>query len=418
MTSTVPEKRQYDPVSVSPLSFWAGTADEREEKFKILRDERPISWHPPLEGALMPPQQDGIWAITRHEDIVAVSKDWETFSSADGIQQEEVPDDISEAAASFLAMDPPRHTRLRRLVSAAFTPKRVKAIDEQIRDQAKKIVDDLIEAGDCDFVEQVSKRLPMWTIFEMMGLPPELREAGAHAADGMVSWADEDVAAGREPGEVLNESLVSLLSMGLDLAEQRRAKPADDLMTNLVQAEVDGEKLTDEEIGAFFVLLSVAGNDTTRNTISLTTKALTEFPDQKKYLMEDYDGRIGTAIEEFVRWASPVMSFRRTVTCDTELRGQQIKAGEWVVTFFSSGNRDDQVFTDPNTFDLSRNPNPHVAFGGGGVHFCMGNMLAKTQLRAIFKELLFRVPNLRVGEPTYLVGNFVRAVKSMPCTLG
>lgn len=418
MTSTVPEKRQYDPVSVSPLSFWAGTADEREEKFKILRDERPISWHPPLEGALMPPQQDGIWAITRHEDIVAVSKDWETFSSADGIQQEEVPDDISEAAASFLAMDPPRHTRLRRLVSAAFTPKRVKAIDEQIRDQAKKIVDDLIEAGDCDFVEQVSKRLPMWTIYEMMGLPPEQREAGAHAADGMVSWADEEVAAGREPGEVLNESLVTLLSMGLDLAEQRRAKPADDLMTNLVQAEVDGEKLTDEEIGAFFVLLSVAGNDTTRNTISLTTKALTEFPDQKKYLMEDYDGRIGTAIEEFVRWASPVMSFRRTVTRDTELRGQPIKAGEWVVTFFSSGNRDDRVFTDPNTFDLSRNPNPHVAFGGGGVHFCMGNMLAKTQLRAIFKELLFRVPNLRVGEPTYLVGNFVRAVKSMPCTLG
>lgn len=418
MTSTVPEKRQYDPVSVSPLSFWAGTADEREEKFKILRDERPISWHPPLEGALMPPQQDGIWAITRHEDIVAVSKDWETFSSADGIQQEEVPDDISEAAASFLAMDPPRHTRLRRLVSAAFTPKRVKAIDEQIRDQAKRIVDDLIEEGDCDFVEQVSKRLPMWTIYEMMGLPPEQREAGAHAADGMVSWADEEVAAGREPGEVLNESLVTLLSMGLDLAEQRRAKPADDLMTNLVQAEVDGEKLTDEEIGAFFVLLSVAGNDTTRNTISLTTKALTEFPDQKKYLMEDYDGRIGTAIEEFVRWASPVMSFRRTVTRDTELRGQPIKAGEWVVTFFSSGNRDDQVFTDPNTFDLSRNPNPHVAFGGGGVHFCMGNMLAKTQLRAIFKELLFRVPNLRVGEPTYLVGNFVRAVKSMPCTLG
>lgn len=418
MTSTVPEKRQYDPVSVSPLSFWAGTADEREEKFKILRDERPISWHPPLEGALMPPQQDGIWAITRHEDIVAVSKDWETFSSADGIQQEEVPDDITEAAASFLGMDPPRHTRLRRLVSAAFTPKRVKAIDEQIRDQAKKIVDDLIEAGDCDFVEQVSKRLPMWTIYEMMGLPPEQREAGAHAADGMVSWADEEVAAGREPGEVLNESLVTLLSMGLDLAEQRRAKPADDLMTNLVQAEVDGEKLTDEEIGAFFVLLSVAGNDTTRNTISLTTKALTEFPDQKKYLMEDYDGRIGTAIEEFVRWASPVMSFRRTVTRDTELRGQPIKAGEWVVTFFSSGNRDDRVFTDPNTFDLSRNPNPHVAFGGGGVHFCMGNMLAKTQLRAIFKELLFRVPNLRVGEPTYLVGNFVRAVKSMPCTLG
>ncbi|GAA5129586.1 cytochrome P450 [Haloechinothrix salitolerans] len=418
MTSTVSQKRQYDPVSVSPLSFWAATAAEREEKFKILRDERPVSWHPPLEGALMPPEQDGIWAITRHEDIVTVTKDWETFSSAHGVQQEEVPAEILEAAESFLGMDPPRHTRLRRLVSAAFTPKRVAVIEDQIRNQAKQIVDDLIEAGDCDFVEQVSKRLPMWTIYEMMGLPPEQREAGAHAADGMVSWADEDVAAGREPGEVLNESLVTLLTLGMELAEQRRANPADDLMTNLVQAEVDGQRLTDEEIGAFFVLLSVAGNDTTRNTITLTTKALSDFPEQKELLMMDYDGRIKTAVEEFVRWATPVMTFRRTVTHDTELRGQRIAAGEWVVMFYSSGNRDERVFTDPHVFDITRDPNPHVAFGGGGVHFCLGNQLAKTQLRAIFKELLFRVPNLEVGEPTYLVGNFVHAVKSMPCTLG
>lgn len=417
MTSTISQQRQYDPVSVSPLSFWAGTAEQREEKFRILRDERPISWHPPVEGALMPPEQDGIWAVVRNEDIVRVSRDHETFSSAYGVQQEEVPAEILEAAESFLGMDPPRHTRLRRLVSAAFTPKRVAKIEEQIKDQARRMVDDLLDAGDCDFVSQVSKRLPMWTIYEMMGLPPEQREAGAHAADGMVSWADEDVAAGREPGQVLNESLVTLLGIGMELAEHRRMHPADDLMTNLVQAEVDGQRLTDEEIGAFFVLLSVAGNDTTRNTITLTMKAFCDFPDQRRLLLEDFDGRIKTAIEEFVRWVTPVMSFRRTVLKDVEMHGRQISAGEWVVMFYSSGNRDERVFTDPNTFDISRDPNPHVAFGGGGPHFCMGNMLAKTQLRAIFDQLLHRVPKLDVGEPTYLVGNFVRAVKSMPCTL-
>ncbi|NKQ54219.1 cytochrome P450 [Amycolatopsis sp. K13G38] len=417
MTSTMPTTRSYDPVSVSPLSFWAATAEERERSFRILRDERPVSWHPPLEGALMPPQQEGVWAVVRHEDIVRVSKDYETFSSAHGVMQEEVPEDILDAAQSFLGMDPPRHTRLRRLISSAFTPRQVAKIEEQIRGQAKRIVDELIEAGDCDFVAQVSKRLPMWTIYEMMGLPEQYREAAAEGADGMVSWADEDVAAGREPGQVLNDALISLLTIGMDLAEMRRAKPTEDLMTNLVQAEVDGQRLTDEEIGAFFVLLSVAGNDTTRNTISLTTKALCEFPDQRALLLENFEGRIGTAIEEFARWVTPVMTFRRTVMRDVELGGQQLSEGEWVVMFYSSGNRDERVFSEPERFDITRSPNPHVAFGGGGPHYCMGNMLAKTQLRALFDQLLHRVPELQVSDPTYLVGNFVRGVKSMPCTL-
>jgi cytochrome P450 len=417
MTSAIAEHRAYDPVSVSPLSFWAATAEEREKSFRALRQERPISWHPPLEGSLMPPQQDGIWAVVRHQDILRVSKDWETFTSSQGVQQEEVPSEILEAAESFLGMDPPRHTRLRKLVSAAFTPKQVAKIEQQIKSQARTIVDELLDAGDCDLVSQVSKRLPMWTIYEMMGLPVSDRETAAHAADGMVSWADEDVAGGREPGTVLNESLVTLLSLGLELAEFRRATPADDLMTNLVQAEVDGQRLSDEEIGAFFVLLSVAGNDTTRNTISLTAKAFNDFPDQRALLLGDFDGRIKTAIEEFVRWASPVMTFRRTVTKDVELHGRHLSEGEWVVLFYSSGNRDESVFTEPYRFDITRNPNPHVGFGGGGPHFCMGNMLAKTQLRALFDELLHRVPTLQVGEPTYLTGNFVRGVKSLPCTI-
>lgn len=409
--------RTYDPVSISPLSFWAGTAEDREASFKILRDERPLSWHPPLAGALMAPEIDGIWVVTRHEDIAYVSKHPDLFSSAKGVQSEAVPEEMLEAAESFLGMDGVSHSSLRKLVSSVFTPRQVAKIQDQIKNQATTIVDELLRTKNGDFVQQVSKRLPMWTIYEMMGLPEDMRDEAAHNADGMVSWADEDVAAGRESGEVLSDSLVGLLTAGLELAELRRSQPTSDLMSQLVQAEVDGCKLTDEELGAFFVLLSVAGNDTTRNTITLTTHALQQFPAQRELLVQDYDGHIKPAMEEFVRWVTPVMTFRRTVTQDTVLRGQEIKEGEWVMMMYSSANRDERVFADPHTFDIRRKPNNHLGFGGGGPHFCMGSFLAKMQLEAFFRELIFRAPNLRVGEPEYLVGNFVRAAKSMPYTL-
>ncbi|MGH3565125.1 MAG: cytochrome P450 [Pseudonocardia sp.] len=412
-----PNRPEYDPVSLAPLTFWGKTPAERERDFAILRDECPVSWHPPAEGAMMPPEGDGFWAITRHADIVAISKNAKDFSSAQGVMMENVPEDLLEASMSFLAMDAPRHTVLRKLISSAFTPRQVAKIDEQIQGQARRIVDELIETGDCDFVDEVARKLPMWTIYEMFGLPEEHHLAAAHSADGMVSWADEEVRGGKEPAELINDSLLTLITIGIDLAESRRRQPRDDLMTNLVQAEVDGLRLTDEEIAAFFVLLSVAGNDTTRHTITSAMKALTDFPDQRKTLTADLDATIGTAVDEFIRWASPVMTFRRTATRDLELHGRQIRAGDWVVLCYASGNRDDRAFTEPNSFDVRRTPNNHVGFGGGGAHFCMGHSLAKTQLRAIFGQLLCRVPDLRVGEPVPVVGNFVDAVKSMPCTL-
>jgi cytochrome P450 len=418
MTIEAPQRmRPYDPVSISPLEFWAMTADEREKSFKTLRDERPLSWHPPIEGALLPVEIDGVWAVTRHEDISYVSKNPELFCSGQGVMIEAVPDDILDAAQSFLAMDAPQHSTLRRLISSVFTPRQVAKIQDQVNNQAVRIVDDLIKTTDGDFVEQVSKKLPMWTVYEMIGLPEEQRDEAAHHADGMVSWADTDVAAGREPGQVINDSLVGLLTIGLELAERRRAAPGNDLMSQLVQAEVDGRQLTDDELGAFFVLLSVAGNDTTRNTISLTTMALQQHPEQRALLERDYDATIKVAIEEFVRWGSPVMTFRRTATQDTVLREQEIKQGDWVLMIYSSGNRDERVFADPYKFDLTRKPNPHVGFGGGGPHFCMGAFLAKMQLEAFFRELIFRAPSLRVGQPEYLTGNFVHAVKSLPYTL-
>jgi len=416
-TETITAARPYDPVSISSLDFWAMSADEREPSFKTLRDERPLSWHRPIEGALMEAEIDGLWAVTRNKDIAYVSKNPQLFCSGQGVMIEAVPEEILDAAQSFLAMDGAQHSTLRRLISSVFTPRQIAKIQEQINNQAATIVTDLLETSEGDFVEQVSKRLPMWTIYEMIGLPEEARDEAAHNADGMVSWADADVAAGREPGEVLNDSLVGLLTTGLELAERRRAKPGSDLMSLLVQAEIDGRRLTDDELGAFFVLLSVAGNDTTRNTVTLTAMALQQFPDQKKLLENDFDKHIKHGIDEFVRFASPVMTFRRTATQDTELCGQQVKEGEWVLLMYSSGNRDDRVFKEPNRLDITRDPNPHVGFGGGGPHFCMGSFLAKMQLEAIFRELIFRAPNLRVGEPEYLTGNFVRAVKSLPYTL-
>lgn len=411
------DRPEFDPISVSTLEFWAQTAEEREPSFKILRDERPISWHPPIEGALMPPPIDGVWAVTRHEDIEYVSKHPELFCSGQGTQIEAVPPELLEQAESFLSMDGEKHSSLRRLISSVFTPRRLGVIRDQVNAQAVQIVDDLVKTKEGDFVEQVSKRLPMWSIYEMMGLDPELREEVTRHADGMVSWADPDVAAGREPMQVLIDSLFGLRTAAFDLAEQRRAKPTDDLMSQLVQAEVDGRRLTNDELGAFFVLLSVAGNDTTRNTTSLTTMALQQFPDQKDLLINDFDEHIHVAIEEFVRWSTPVMTFRRTATRDTVLRDQEIKEGDWLLMMYSSGNRDERVFTDPHKFDIGRKPNPHVSFGGGGPHYCMGAFLAKMQLESIFRELIFRAPTLRVGEPEYLRSNFMHAVKSLPYTL-
>ena len=407
----------FDEVSISPLAFWAQTAAERDVSFKVLRDERPVSWQPPLEGALMEAEQPGFWAVARHEDVVYVSKNPDLFCSGEGVMIEEVPGDILEAAQSFLAMDAPRHGALRRLVSLAFTPRQVAKISEKIREQSVRIVDDLLTTTSGDFVAQVSKRLPMYSIYEMMGLPEDRREEAAHHADGMVSWADPDVAAGREPGEVLNDSLVGLITIAFEEVAARRAQPTDDLMTALVQAEVDGQTLTDEEIASFFVLLSVAGNDTTRNSISLGMRAFQDFPDQAKLLLDDPEKLLAPAVEEVIRYATPVMTFRRTATQDSVLGGQQIREGDWVVTLFSSANRDDRVFVDPHAFDITRPENPHVGFGGGGPHFCLGNQLAKTQLRFLFHELLTRAPALQLGDPNYLVGNFVHAVKSMPYTL-
>jgi cytochrome P450 len=331
---------------------------------------------------------------------------------------EDAPQEFLDAAQSFLPMDDPKHAKLRGLVQKAFAPRHVRTIEDGIRADARTIVDELEEGATGDFVERVAKRLPLMTIMRMLGAPEADRDRLVHQADAMVSWNDSDFLAGREPLAVIGEAIAALHEAAAAIAADRRAQPGDDLIKALVEAEVDGDRLTDFDIASFFVLLSVAGNDTTRHTTSHAMKALCDFPDQRPALVADLEGRIDVAVEEFVRWASPVMTFRRTATRDAEIGGQPVAKGEKVVLFYPSANRDEAAFPNADRFDIARDPNRHVGFGGGGPHYCMGAALARAQLKALFTELLRAFPEIEVGEPRYLAGNFVNGISEMPMKAG
>ena len=405
-------------VDLGALDFWGRPAEQRDEYFAYLRRERPLSLHEPPEDILELPEQGRrpYWAIVRHEDIRTISRDARTFRSGEGVQFADAPPEMLEASQSFLAMDAPRHTKLRGLVSAAFTPRQIKRIEDGIRVNARRIVEEAAPTGGGDFVELIAKRLPLVTISDMLGVPEPDRERVVAAADVLVSAADPEVFGDLPPLQVLGEALWTLTEFATGLAEHREREPGDDLMTALVQAEVDGERLTHNEIAAFFVLLSVAGNDTTRHTTSHAMRALTLNPQQRELLLEDLDERLPAAVEEFVRWASPVLTFRRTTTREVELHGETLPPGERVVLFYHSGNRDERAFADPWRFDVARDPNRHLGFGGGGPHYCLGASLARTQLRSIFGELLRAVPDIEAGEPELLRSAFIHGVKRMDVT--
>ncbi|MDQ2629159.1 MAG: cytochrome P450 [Actinomycetota bacterium] len=418
MSAPSPSARSFDPIDLSSRAFWSSTAAERERSYAVLRAERPVSWHPPVEDAMLDdPDDPGFWAVTRHADIVTVSRTNEVFLSGKGVQFENIPAELLETTQSFLAMDPPRHTTLRKLATAAFTPRQVRRIEGSIKASAKAIVEELKAAGSgADFVEYCAKELPLRTLADMMGIPGSERAQVAHAADALVTANDPVCLGGRSAMEVMFESVGYLHQLAGTLAAQRREQPGDDLFSSLVNAEVDGDRLTDAEISAYFVLLCVAGNDTTRQTTSHALKALTDFGEQRAWLLEDFDRRIGMAVEEFIRYATPVMTFRRTAATDYELGGQTIRAGDKVAMFYASGNWDETVFDQPDRLDLSRDPNPHVGFGGGGQHYCLGTHVARAQLRAMFTELLRELPGIEAGKPEYVAGSFIHGVRAMPCT--
>jgi len=408
---------QTPEADLGSLDFWGKPAEERDRYFARLRREAAISRHEPPEDILGLPQQErmGYWAIVRYKDVRAISRDPGNFCSGAGTQFADAPQEFLEASMSFLAMDAPRHTKLRGLVSSAFTPRQVARIEAGIRVNARRIVEEAAPTGGGDFVALIAKRLPLVTISDMIGVPKADRERVVSAADLLVTTSDPEVFGERPPIEVIGEALWTLTQFATELAAFRERNPGEDLMTALVQAEADGEHLTHAEIAAFFVLLSVAGNDTTRHTTSHPMRALTVNPDQRALLLEDLEGRLGAAVEEFVRWASAVMTFRRTTTDTVELHGQHLPAGENVVLFYHSANRDEQIFVEPWRFEVTRDPNRHLGFGGGGPHYCLGASLARAQLRSIFGELLRLLPDIQAQEPELLRSAFVHGVKRMEC---
>jgi cytochrome P450 len=413
----VSERAPTPEADLGSLEFWGRPAEERDRCFARMRREEPLSRHQPPEDILGLPEQERMsyWAVVRYDDVRRISRDPATFCSAQGVQFGDVPQELLEASQSFLAMDAPRHTKLRGLVSAAFTPRQVARIEEGIARNARQIVEGAAPTGGGDFVELIAKRLPLVTISDMIGVPDAHREQVVADADLLVSVADPEAFGERPPIEVLGEAMWKLTEFAKDLAAHREQHPGDDLMTALVQAEVDGDRLTHAEIGAFFVLLSVAGNDTTRHTTSHALRALTLNPQQRALLWGDPAARLPLAVEEFVRWASPVLTFRRTTTRVVELHGQRLDRGEKVVLFYHSANRDETAFEDPWRFDITRDPNRHAGFGGGGPHYCLGASLARTQLRSIFAEIARLMPDIEAGEPELLRSSFIHGVKRMPC---
>jgi cholest-4-en-3-one 26-monooxygenase len=378
------------------------------EAFALLRREAPVFWHPEPDGP-------GFWAVTRHADVVAVSRDPATFSSELGATFIDTQTDeaLAQLRLTILNMDPPRHNRYRRLVSRGFTPRMIDRLVATIERRAARIVDEVVDRGECEFVEDVAAKLPLEMICEMIGLPEADWPRMFELSNTLVGFDDPDLRATPEEGEAAAAEIYAYCDA---VAADRRADPRDDLMTALVQAEVDGERLTDLELNLFFVTLVVAGNETTRNLISHAMLALIEHPDQLQRLRDD-PGLWPTAVEEMLRWGTSIHNFRRTATRDTELRGQRIAAGDKVVMYYMSANRDEEVFEDPFRFDVGRTPNDHVAFGGGGVHYCLGASLARAEIRAIMRQVVERLDDVQLaGEVRRLRSDFVNGIKSMPVT--
>jgi cholest-4-en-3-one 26-monooxygenase len=311
----------------------------------------------------------------------------------------------------MLTTDPPEHTRYRKLVNHGFTPRMINRMEEHIRDLTDELLDKALAKKQVDFVVEVAAELPLLVIAELIGVPVEDRHKIFQWSNRMIGSEDPEYQVAEE--EVF-QAQVEMFMYASELAAERKANPRDDIMTTLLNAEIDGDSLSDMDFNLFFLLLSVAGNETTRNAISHGMNAFLENPDQYQLLVED-PSLIDSATEEIVRWASPVMYFRRNCMADSEIRGQEIKAGDKLTIWYTSANRDEEVFDDPFRFDIRRDPNPHIGFGGGGPHFCLGANLARMEIRMLFEELAKRVPRITaVGEPDRLRSNFIAGIKHLP----
>jgi cytochrome P450 len=383
------------------------------EMFALLRREDPVHWQEEAGGS-------GFWCVTRHADINLVHRDWETYSSEVGGSslQDLAPEDI-ESRKSMLDMDPPRHNQLRAIINKGFTPRAVRAYELKIRELFDTILDRALEMREFDFVEHVASELPMRVFAEMLGAPQEDRRQIVEMGDRILGVTDPEYADQEELARYSHLPFSSPVALemfeyGRKLAADRREHPRDDIITKLVEAEIDGVPLTEREFDVYFILLATAGNETTRHTISSALQAFLEHPEQIQRLKDDPE-LMPKAADEMLRWATPVHHFRRTATRDVELGGKQIRTGDKVVTWFTSGNRDEEVFEEPDRFDVGRDPNPHLTFGPGGVHFCLGAHLARLEVRIVYEELAPRLHRFALNGPVErLRSNFFNGIKRMP----
>ena len=402
-----------DEIKLSEPEFWLRPEAERDAAFAVLRRDKPISFQEELAFESMP-AGPGYWAVTRYADVWTASRRPEIFISGQGVNIPDMPAEISEFFGSMIAMDAPRHSKLRGIVQRAFTPKTVSRIEGYVHEKARAIVDRVAPMGECDFVREIAAPLPLEIICEMMGIPPDRWDRVFELTNIILGVGDPEYA---QTLEELMAAATELYQFAFDLGEERLRTPTEDLTSALMNTEVDGERISAQEFGSFFILLVVAGNETTRNAISHGMKALTDFPDQRAAWLADFPGVTPTAVEEIVRWATPVIHFRRTASQDTELGGQEIKAGEKIVLWYASANRDEAKFDDPYRFDVLRSPNEQVGFGAGGPHFCLGANLARREITVLFDELLHRLPDIQVtGEPAMLQSSFIHGIKRMPCS--
>ena len=381
------------------------------EWFTFLRREAPVYKHPEPGGP-------GFWVLTKYADVVAVGRDAETFSSHQTrggvVGLEGTAEDYGgfEAGGNLmLTMDPPEHTRYRKLVNRGFTPRQMRMLEPHIRDLTNRILDEVIERGQCDFVVDVAAEVPLQVIAEMIGVPNEDRHKLFEWSNRMIGSEDPEYIVSEEE---VQTAQIEMFMYANQLGQERRQNPRDDIVTILLDAEVDGDTLSEMDFNLFFLLLAVAGNETTRNSISHGIKAFCDYPDQYQLLVAD-PSLASSATEEIVRWASPVMYFKRNVTRDTEIRGHEIKAGDKVSMWYISANRDEEVFEDPFLFDIRRDPNEHVGFGGGGPHHCLGANLARMEIRVLLEEMARRMPTIELdGDAKALRSNFIGGIKHMP----
>jgi methyl-branched lipid omega-hydroxylase len=410
----LPADVPLEEVDLSSWAFWQQDDHFRDGAFATLRREAPVSFHEALES---PGNDDhvGHWAVTKFDDVFHASRHPQIFSSSPSIVIADSNPDVAEYFGSMIVMDDPRHTRLRNIVRKAFTPKVVARIEASVRDRARRLVSDMIANhpdGNGEVVAELAGPLPLQVICDMMGIPEEDHLQIFHWTNVILGFGDPDIAADYE--EFVKVSM-DIGAYATAMAEDRRVNSHDDLTTALVEAELDGERLSSKEIASFFILLVVAGNETTRNAISHGVAALSRYPDERQKWWDNYNDVAPTAVEEIVRWASPVVYMRRRVTEDTELSGVKLAAGDKATLWYCSANRDETKFENPWMFDLTRNPNPHAGYGGGGTHFCLGANLARREITVAFEELHRQIPDFEATEePARLLSPFIHGIKSLP----